>query len=247
MSNQFIFIAIVVIFVFVIYKFPTKKKKPFNHKIQEKLDFVYNYTFPQRVWDAPQKKYPHLKDSDITLVIKALKEYFAIAILADGKMVAMPSQVVDVAWHEFLLFTKEYQEFSNKAFGRFFHHYPFENNNIPSSKAKDSLQRAWQYACLQEDINPDKPEKIPFLFDIDRLLDIPDGLKYKINDKTKKLYTTDNSSGSCSGYVGGCGGSYIDVSTLSLSSSSSSIGADSNSSGGDSSCGGGCGGGCGGN
>jgi len=238
---------LLVIFVFIIYKFPNKKKKTYDYKIQDKLDFIYSYTFPTRVTQAILKAYPHLKQSDTTLVIKALKDYFAIALLADGQMVAMPSQVVDVAWHEFLLFTTEYQEFSDKAFGRFFHHYPFTNNNTPSSKAKQSLQRAWQYSCQQEEIDPDKPEKIPFLFDIDRLLDIPDGLKYKINDKTKKLYTTDNSSSSCSGYVGGCGGAYIDVASFSSSATSSSLSADSNSScGGHSSCGGGCGGGCGG-
>jgi len=38
----------------------------------------------------------------------------------------MPSEIVYVAWHEFLLFTREYQVFSQKAMGRFLHHTPTE-------------------------------------------------------------------------------------------------------------------------
>ena len=37
-----------------------------------------------------------------------------------------PSKKVDKAWHEFLLFTREYQQFCEKRYGRFIHHNPYE-------------------------------------------------------------------------------------------------------------------------
>ena len=38
-----------------------------------------------------------------------------------------PSYKVDLAWHEFILFTKLYADFCNRHFDRFIHHYPGEN------------------------------------------------------------------------------------------------------------------------
>jgi hypothetical protein len=35
-----------------------------------------------------------------------------------------PSQRIDLAWHEFILFTKDYQAFCLNYFGRFIHHVP---------------------------------------------------------------------------------------------------------------------------
>lgn len=35
-----------------------------------------------------------------------------------------PSHIVDMAWHEFILFTKYYAAFCESNFGRFVHHHP---------------------------------------------------------------------------------------------------------------------------
>ena len=40
-----------------------------------------------------------------------------------------PSHKVDMAWHEFILFTKAYADFCTTHFGRFIHHYPSENES----------------------------------------------------------------------------------------------------------------------
>jgi len=40
-----------------------------------------------------------------------------------------PSLVVDLAWHEFILFTRYYQEFCMTHFNRFIHHTPSENED----------------------------------------------------------------------------------------------------------------------
>jgi hypothetical protein len=53
----------------------------------------------------------------------------------ENKMVAMPSRVLDVAWHEFILNTARYNYFCKNGIGRFIHHTPAEGSpqNIQKS------------------------------------------------------------------------------------------------------------------
>ncbi len=44
----------------------------------------------------------------------------------------MPSQVVDDAWHEFILSTRIYGDFCRRAFGYFLHHTPAEAMATPT-------------------------------------------------------------------------------------------------------------------
>jgi hypothetical protein len=77
------------------------------------------------------------------LVMMGLKQYFQVCNLAGKQFVSMPSQVVDDAWHEFILFTRQYQIFCKGAFGRFLHHVPADA--MPSrTTAQDGIKRAWK-------------------------------------------------------------------------------------------------------
>jgi len=194
-----------------------------NYLFKKRKNFIKNYTFPKRLKSTLIKKHPHLSDDDVNLVLEQLKNYFIISLQAKGKMVAMPSVVVDDAWHEFLLFTKEYQDFSKKAFGRFFHHHPDEaigSNN----KMYYSLIVAWELACILEGLSPKYTNFLPMLFKIDSLLNIKDGNFYTKEDikniqKNLKEFGSDDSIGGCGGSIacagctsghscgGGCGGS----------------------------------------
>jgi hypothetical protein len=40
------------------------------------------------------------------------------------------------------------------------------------------LKRVWRYACLEENINPKAPGRLPLLFAIDAKLGIADGFRY---------------------------------------------------------------------
>ncbi len=40
-----------------------------------------------------------------------------------------PSHIVDLAWHEFILFTRYYADFCETQFGRFVHHHPGGNES----------------------------------------------------------------------------------------------------------------------
>ena len=84
---------------------------------KSRLAYIDNYTFHPAIRKKLSQKYPQLNETEIRLVFDGLREYFYICKQAKKRMVAMPSQAVDVAWHEFILFTKAYEIFCRKALG----------------------------------------------------------------------------------------------------------------------------------
>lgn len=167
---------------------------------------------------------PELSPEQRGEVFAALDDYFQLCRKAGRRMVAMPSQAVDDAWHEFILFTRQYDKFCRHAFGRFLHHTPAEAMSTPT-QASEGLKRAWRLACAHEKIDPKKPERLPRLFAIDAALGIAGGFIYQLDC----LAASGGAAGSgyCASHIG-CGGG--------CSGSSGSSDGD----------GGGCGGGCGG-
>lgn len=199
-------------------------------RAKQQRAFIENYQFHPALREKVSEKYPHLTEPQISLVFEGLRSYFYICNKAKRKTVAMPSQVVDVAWHEFILFTRAYEQFSKKAIGRFLHHTPTEAMSTPTM-AQEGIRRAWRLSCTKENINPKNPAKLPLLFAIDTQLEIENGFKYVL-DCQGQTQSDQNGSSSpyCAGHIGcasGCGGD--------SGSASDSLG---------SSCGGsGCGGG----
>jgi hypothetical protein len=100
------------------------------------------------------------------LVFDGLREYFQLCREARNRLVAMPSQVVDDAWHEFILFTRQYQQFCERGLGRFLHHTPAEAMRSPTD-AQDGIKRAWRLACRRDGIDPKAPQSLPLLFALD--------------------------------------------------------------------------------
>jgi len=156
----------------------------FWKKEQEKkrLRFIENYKFSPVLIKRVKAHHDYLNDADMRKVVKATRDYFHICSQAKGKMVAMPSEIVDVFWHEFLLFTREYQSFCKKGVGRFLHHTPTEVMKSPTS-AQEGIKRAWRLACAKENIDPKYPKKLPLLFGIDKQLKIKGGFTYQLNCK----------------------------------------------------------------
>ena len=226
MTTQTIFFIIALILLAYFWKKEQQKKQ---------LRFIESYKFSPVLIRRVKEQHDYLSDADMRKVVDATRDYFYICNQAKGKMVAMPSEIVDVFWHEFLLFTREYQEFCKKGIGRFLHHTPTEVMKSPTS-AQEGIKRAWRLACAKEGINPKNPSKLPLLFAIDKRLNIKGGFSYQLNCKGNP--TSANGS-SCGGYcatdigcASGCGGE-----------SGSSSGDGGFFGGSDSSCGGG---GCGG-
>ena len=55
------------------------------------------------------------------LFLEVLKFMYLVSII---KVKLTPSIIVDYGWHEFILFTKLYDQFCIEKFGRFIHHTP---------------------------------------------------------------------------------------------------------------------------
>lgn len=151
-----------------------------------KISFIENFQYPQKLRDALLSKYPHLAEDELEDIVDGLKQYFISCSLSRGRLVSMPSQAVDEAWHEFILFTELYQEFCQNSFGKFLHHTPAEAMEAPKV-AQDGIKTAWQLACSLEGIDSKKPAKLPLLFSIDRDLKIPNGYIYKLNCNPEKM------------------------------------------------------------
>ncbi|MCB1644452.1 MAG: hypothetical protein KDI36_03320 [Pseudomonadales bacterium] len=169
-----------------------------RYNISRREAYIEHYRFPERLRQAIQQKYPHLSAEDVAWVIMGLREYFQICNQAGRRMVAMPSQVIDVAWHEFILFTREYQKFCKSGLGRFLHHTPAEAMHS-ATQAQKGIRNAWYYACQREGIPAKRPTTLPLLFAIDNDLGIADGFTYHLNCEKA-------ADGYCAGHIG-CGGS----------------------------------------
>ena len=227
MTSNIILFIIVALIVGYFLKKEQKKKQLF---------FIQNYKFSPVLIKRVKEKHDYLTDANMRKVINALRDYFYICNQANGKMVAMPSEIVDVAWHEFLLFTRDYQFFCNKGIGRFLHHTPTEAMKSKTS-AQEGIKRAWRLACAKEGINPQSPTKLPPIFAIDKVLKIKGGFHYQLNCKANSV---GSSSTSCGGYCVthiGCASGCSGESGSSCGGSSCSSGSSSSSS--CSSCGGG--------
>lgn len=197
---------------------------------------IDNYRFPSSVAGKMAETYPHLSSSQIESALRGLREFFHICREAGPVTVAMPSQVVDVAWHEFILSTRSYEEFCRKAFGRFLHHTPAEAMK-QTGNGPEGIKQTWRWACEREDINPKKPSRLPLLFALDADLNIPNGFKYSLDCKKSGSHPYCGSHIGCSG--GSCGTSDFGSS----SSSHADVVGDSSGFSCSASCGGGCSGG----
>ncbi len=193
--------------------------------------FLEQFELPAGVMERVLLKRPELSSAQQALVRRGLQQYFRICLAAGGRFVSMPSQVVDELWHEFILFTRSYQGFCERALGRYLHHTPAEAMPAPNT-ATEGIQRAWRLACREEGINPNKPDRLPLLFALDAQLGIAGGFVYALNcndaaSSSTGAFCASDIGGGCGS--SGCGGS----------SSSDGGGSDGGGDGG----GGGCGGG----
>lgn len=191
-----------------------------RHMLERRVGMIRAHAFPQSVRMKFRDAQPDLDSTLEQRVFDGLRDYFVICAQARGRFVAMPSQVADDAWHAMILHTRHYQEFCNKAFGRFLHHTPAEAMTT-QTMATEGIQRAWHLACGLERINPRQPDRLPRLFALDGALNIPNGFRYDTR-------CSPGSGTYCASHIG-CG---------SACGAGSSGGAD----GGGGSCGSGCGG-----
>lgn len=141
---------------------------------------IRSYMFPRGLFEKFSKAQPTLDVRQQQLVARALRQFFLAYLKSGCKRVAMPSQVVDDLWHEFILFTRDYGNFCQLAFGQFLHHTPAVKLGAARTD-NEGLRRVWWYCCLEENINPRKPTRLPLLFALDKKLGIANGFVYQLD------------------------------------------------------------------
>jgi hypothetical protein len=128
--------------------------------------FIREARMPPFLVGKLREAHPQLSRRDAELVLRGLRQFFMAHLRSDRKFVAMPSKVVDTAWHEFILHTQGYQNWCKAAFGGMLHHSPAEVLGR-DPKRNDGLRRTWYWACKEESIDPRKPARLPLLFALD--------------------------------------------------------------------------------
>lgn len=139
--------------------------------------YIRDFILPHGLFDKLRARHPHLSLKDCQLVAQGLRQFFLAHLKSGRKYVSMPSQVADDLWHEFILYTRNYDQFCRRAFGRFLHHTPAAVLS-PGQQGNAGIRRTWFHACHEENINPHKPARLPLLFALDGKLDIPNGFTY---------------------------------------------------------------------
>lgn len=92
--------------------------------LESRVNYITGYRFSADLYHKIHLSQPHLTFPQIDQLLKGLKTYFLLNLIPHERALGMPSKMIDVAWHEFILFTREYREFCDMAFDRFFDHTP---------------------------------------------------------------------------------------------------------------------------
>jgi hypothetical protein len=231
-------------FMAAVYRALTRKVRRRN--------FIDDYQWPAGLIDRFRARRPKLAPADIRRVEEGLRQFFRAYLSGGRAYVAMPSQVVDDLWHEFILYTRAYKDFCDQAFGAFLHHTPALALAPARRDSNAGLRRIWRACCAEEGVNPRRPERLPLLFALDATLNIANGFHYSTDCKALR------DRGLAAPYCGGdFGDSSVDGTTAGLGAESGGGegghghggqgdgGHGGHGCGGDggSSCGGGCGGG----
>jgi uncharacterized membrane protein YgcG len=196
-------------------------------ELERRRIYIESYSFPSALREKLEA-HPDLdlSGSQISLVLDGLRTWFVACLYADGKTLGMPSRAVDIAWHEFILMTREYQSFCDEAFGYYLHHSPEEtmDETMPGPLRRTLL-------TTERDPMVSGYVGIPFLFALDGELGLEDGQKWTSEDidSLRSSGPDEAPGGVFDGSSGGEGGGWF--------------GGDGGGFGGDGGGGGGCGGG----
>jgi hypothetical protein len=164
--------------------------------------FLIGYPFPGSLERRLQREFPQYDACDRSEILAGLRDWFCIAQDAGGRRLSMPSRIVDAAWHEFILDTRSYREFCQRAFGRYYDHVPAEAMRSPTP-AQEGIRRSWRLACARENIDREKPVRLPRLFALDARLAVQGGFVYALDCSL----VAQSYCASSIGCASGCGGS----------------------------------------
>jgi hypothetical protein len=204
-----------------------------HYRMQQREAYLRSFAFPRGLFDKVIKQHPQLTRKDMELVSHGLRQFFLAYLKGRYQYVSMPSQVADDLWHEFILYTRNYQQFCKQGFGRFLHHTPAIVLG-KNRQGNSGLRRCWRLVCREENINPLKPTRLPLLFALDTKFGIANGFRYMADCEGVRRADEKGSS------TPHCGGDFSSNSFDGTTDGFSDGGGSGDGGGGDS---GGCGGG----
>jgi hypothetical protein len=244
------------------------------------LEKLWQYNIPEDITKRLKKNFPFnsMTSKDVGICIDEFKKFIAILMIGKNqkKGVAMTSNVIDEIWHEFVLFTLDYHEFSSMLGLEYIHHTPNTRTFSFGPSASEfffktykkyfgELHPIWYYTMIEEEIpestNSNNPRFIAALLyksKIDQMENIQYSTKYLLVKKKKGLSSTPigtaqeprSSSSACGGifYCGSYASGYGGSDSSTVSEPAVNEGGFWSSFGGDGGGDGGCGGcgGCGG-
>lgn len=109
------------------------------HRIKaRRRTFIEQYHFPALLRSKILFKHPDLSENQMFHVLEGLRQFFLVCAIANAvgrkRSFGMPSKIVDDAWHEFILMSREYSRFCDQAFGGYLHHTPAGASDEPQEK-----------------------------------------------------------------------------------------------------------------
>jgi hypothetical protein len=159
------------VMLILVYRFGTQAVA------SRRRSYIRGFEFPRGLFDKLREHHPDLDLKQCQLVAQALRQFFLAHLKSGRRFVAMPSQAADDLWHEFILYTRNYDAFCRKAFGRFMHHTPAVVMGS-DRQANAGLRRCWWFTCKEENISPRAPTRMPLLFALDAKLGVANGFRY---------------------------------------------------------------------
>jgi hypothetical protein len=142
----------------------------------KRQEFVARYVLPVSLGQDFLRTHPAIEGIGPATV--ALRQWLRVHI-ASTEMLAMPSRSVDALWHEFISRAADYETFCVGAYGKQLHHYP-ETSMSPAESLELSgpaMARTFSIACIDEDIRPNRPSRLPVLFAADSHIGLSEGIR----------------------------------------------------------------------
>ena len=177
-----IFAAIVAALLAVLGWRMLRKRRQLRFLQQYRLDAAYR----KAIW----RDHPYLNDASLAQAEEALRQFFIMHWLAPRAQLQMPSRLADALWHAFILDTRRYQQFCQRAFGHMFHHLPAQAASAGVSQHQAAQHQAAQNqaAQMQPSWNAAMHSRrymvgallggIPLLFALDAAAALEDGWLY---------------------------------------------------------------------
>src|SRR6476661_3252245 len=187
-----------------------------------RAEFIRTFRWPRGLLERLEKHDAGGERKDSELVSRGLRQFFLAYLMSGKRHVSMPSQVADDLWHEFILYTRDYDAFCRRAFGGFLHHTPAVVLG-EHRQSNEGLRRVWWFCCKYENIDPVRPTRLPLLFALDSKLNIANGFVYRPDCEELRK------NGSGAAY---CGGDFADASIDGSSAGLGDAGSDGSGHGG---------------